>query len=156
MTKPFVRFSSINVCPCVILTHCILPASLTLASLFKANVNCWTPNPASTCDFIYLFIFFLPANPTLPPYPWSTSMGAFYGCTRGAWLGTGSHLAVSQLLCCWSLYGLLWMSGVLCRFKESLRRSGRSQDALLDRFVSLDKSLQVFINHLLPLRPIVH
>lgn len=52
--------------------------------------------------------------------------------------------------------GFFWMSGVLCRFKESLQCSRRSQDAFLDRFVSLDKSILVPINHLLPLRPIVH
>lgn len=72
-------------------------------------------------------------------------------CARGAWLGAGSSLAVLQLLCCWSLFGLFWMSGVLCRFKESLPCSRRSQDTLLDRCVSLDKSI-----NLLPLRPIVH
>lgn len=47
------------------------------------------------------------------------------------------------------------MSGVLCRFKENLHCSRRSQDTVLDRFVSLDTSIQVLINHLLPLRPIV-
>lgn len=106
---------------------------------------------------INLLIFIFPAYPTAASMVHLRVLFMDASFARGAWLGAGSPLAVLQLFMLLKFVcGLFWMSGVLCRFKESLQRNRRSQDSLLDRFVSLDKSIQVLINLVLPLRPIVH